>query len=275
MVEIIDAVLQRFSLKSRVFFAGNLCNFTNFDAAPGVAHLHLVRDGELTVTSSHGPDLHLTQPSLLFFPRSTNHRLLPAAPEGVDMICTSVEFGLGQANPLVQALPSFMLVPLAEAPGLQVLMQLFFDEAFGSGHGRAPAMNRLAELVLILTLRHALERGLLKSGMMAGLADARLSKAMSVIHANPDQHWTLNALATLAGMSRARFAAHFMNVVGIPPGDYLSQWRISVAQSLLAQGRPVKLVADDVGYGSATALTRAFSARTGLSPTAWLATQSV
>lgn len=267
----IDLLLQRFTLKSRVFFAGNLCNITNFDAAQGVAHLHVLRAGCLDVVPAVGPSLQLEQPALLLFPQPTSHRLVPAQPGGADMTCSSVEFGLGSGNPLVQALPGLMLVPLADAPGLQAILDVFFDEAFHAKQGRSAALRRLAELVLILTLRHALERGLLKSGMMSGLADPRLSKALRAIHDRPAEAWTLHTMADAAGMSRARFAHHFQQVVGAPPGDYLNQWRISIAQSLLSRGKPLGLIADEVGYGSATALTRAFTSRVGQSPTAWLA----
>lgn len=269
----INLLMQRFALKSRVFFAGNLCSVTNFDAVHGVAHLHLLRGGSLDVVPATGPSLRLEQPSLLLFPQPTSHQLVPAQPGGADMTCSSVEFGLGADNPLVQALPGQLLVPLVDAPGMQAILEVFFSEAFHAKPGQEAALQRLAELVLILTIRHALEAGLLKSGMMAGLADLRLAKALHAIHEQPAEAWTLHRLAAIAGMSRARFAHHFQQVVGAPPGDYLNQWRINIAQSLLAQGKPLALIADEVGYGSATALTRAFSARIGQSPTAWLASR--
>jgi len=50
-------------------------------------------------------------------------------------------------------------------------------------------------------------------------------------------------------------------------------WRIGLAQGLLAKGRQLKHVADEVGYGSPNALTRAFVLRTGSTPTEWLAAQ--
>lgn len=271
MADHIDLLLQRFSLKSRVFFAGTLCNVTNFDGTQGVAHLHVLRAGALDVQPAAGASLRLEQPALLLFPQPTSHRLIPALPDGAEMTCSSVEFGLGTGNPLVQALPGLMLVPLADAPGLQAILDVFFDEAFHAKEGQSAALQRLAELVLILTIRHALQRGLLRSGMMSGLADPRLSKALQAIHEHPGEAWTLHRLADAAGMSRARFAHHFQQVVGAPPGDYLSQWRITLAQSLLSRGKPLALVADEVGYGSATALTRAFTSRVGQSPMAWLA----
>jgi AraC-like DNA-binding protein len=266
----IDLLLQSSALRARLIFVGNLCDITNFDAGEGVAHIHVLRSGKLDVTTGHGAPLALREPSLLFFSRPTNHRLLPLAPEGADLLCTSIEFGLGSLNPLVQALPPMMVVSLAAAPGLAGVLEVFFSEAAGARQGRESALRHLAELVLIYTVRHGFEHGQLQPGMMAALADVRLSKALLAIHARPAEAWTLQRMAELAGMSRARFAAHFTQLIGAPPGDYLGQLRVNLAQTLLAKGRPVKQVAHEVGYGSATSLTRAFTMRTGLSPTAWL-----
>ncbi|MEN8801641.1 MAG: AraC family transcriptional regulator, partial [Thiogranum sp.] len=95
-------------------------------------------------------------------------------------------------------------------------------------------------------------------------------KAINAMHAEPAHPWSLEELAATAGMSRARFAAKFRDVVGMTPGSYLGEWRLGVAQSLLRQGKPVQLVSDVVGYGSASALSRAFRAQIGLSPTEWV-----
>lgn len=83
-------------------------------------------------------------------------------------------------------------------------------------------------------------------------------------------------MAALAGMSRARFAVRFKEVAGVTPADYLASWRVMTTQGLLKKGRLLKHVADNVGYGSASALARAFVRKLGCSPTAWLkAEQSV
>lgn len=61
---------------------------------------------------------------------------------------------------------------------------------------------------------------LLRSGVVAGLlGDAHLAKALNAMHAAPERPWTLQGLA---GMSRARFAAHFGGVVGEPAIEYLA-----------------------------------------------------
>jgi AraC-like DNA-binding protein len=90
----------------------------------------------------------------------------------------------------------------------------------------------------------------------------------------PARAWTLEVLAARAGMSRARFAVHFVRVVGQPAGEYLMAWRIGIAQQLLLRGRPVKVVAGEVGYGTPGALTRAFTQQLGMTPSAWLAERS-
>jgi len=86
-----------------------------------------------------------------------------------------------------------------------------------------------------------------------------------------EAHGRVDTLAQAAGMSRARFALHFRQVVGVTPFDYLADWRIGVAQTLLKKGEPLKMVAPLVGYASAAALTRVFSQRVGISPTQWIA----
>lgn len=53
-------------------------------------------------------------------------------------------------------------------------------------------------------------------------------------------------MAQEAGMSRARFAEHFKKIVGITPGDYLTQWRLTVARKQLLAGGSLKQVAPAV-----------------------------
>jgi AraC-like DNA-binding protein len=150
------------------------------------------------------------------------------------------------------------------------LLGLVFDEAFSDQFGRQAVLDRLCEVLMIRLLRHCMTHGLTQGGTLAGLADHRLAKALADIHKEPARERDLASMAALAGMSRARFAVKFRDVTGETPIDYLASWRIMTAQNLLKRGRPLKHVADDVGYGSASALTRAFIRKLGCSPTAWL-----
>lgn len=112
---------------------------------------------------------------------------------------------------------------------------------------------------------------LINGGILMGLSDSRLAKAIEVIHKRPETACSLEQLAQFAGMSRARFTAHFRQVVGATPCDYLTNWRLGIAQTMLRNGEPLKLIAPTVGYTNATALARVFTQRLGMAPSEWLA----
>lgn len=262
-------VLKCFELRARVFQAGPLCHSANYDAADGLGHIHVQQRGILRVESPGHPPLLIDEPSLFFYMNPTSHRLLPKGRD-VEMVCASIEFGAGLRNPLARALPDLVLIRLSDMPTLDMTLQLLFREAAEQHCGRQAALDRLIEVVFIQVLRDLMDQQRLQVGLLAGLAEPRLAKAINAMHKEPARNWSLEDLAATAGMSRARFAAKFRNVVGMTAGSYLGEWRLGVAQSLLRQGKPVQLVSDVVGYGSASALSRAFRAQVGLSPTEWV-----
>jgi len=269
MPDRLSALLQRFDLRARVVHSGALCGPADFDGNAGVGHLHLVRRGPLRVTDPQGRRSTVKEPSVLFIPRPGAHRLDGGNDPGADVVCASIDFGAGDENPLLRGLPALLSVPLAQLPGLDLAQQLLFSEAQAGRCGHDAVVDRLTEVLVIQLLRHAMAHRLVDGGVMAGLADARLAKAISALHAQPARGWNLDSMAALAGMSRARFAAHFARTVGVPPGDYLTGWRLGLARSLLRKGLPVKQVAAEVGYASPGAFGRAFLQRVGATPTHW------
>jgi AraC-like DNA-binding protein len=271
MSDRLSALLQRFELRARVFHGGLLCGDARFDERPGVGHVHLLRQGALDMVDAAGARTRVDQPSVLLLARPHAHRFEVSDTAGAELVCASVDFGTGDSNPLLKALPAQLVVPLARMPGLGLTQQLLFEEAFRPRCGHDAVVDRLTEVLLIQVLRYAIEQRLVDGGLMAGLADPRLHKALAALHAQPDRAWTLPTMAAQAGMSRARFAAHFARCVGTPPGEYLASWRIGLARTLLRRGVPVKQVAAEVGYANASALARAFTQRVGASPTAWVA----
>ena len=76
-------------------------------------------------------------------------------------------------------------------------------------------------------------------------------------------------------MSRSAFASRFKMVVGTSPADYLAEWRMALAKKRLLQGRAVKLIALELGYANASALSRVFAQRTEMSPRQWIAHSKV
>jgi AraC-like DNA-binding protein len=260
----------RFTLSARVFYSGRLCGLSGDHETEHAGHLHILRRGKLQILGSHKRLRIVDQPSVLFYPRPTRHRFQADEKEGAELVCAQIEFGAGMLNPLVISMPELLVVPLASASALAPTADLLFAEAFGDHPGRQVAVDRLSEYFLVLLLRSAIYDQVLKRGVLNGLGDPRLSKAMAAMQKRPEHSWTLNELAHLAGMSRPRFAAHFREVVGMTPFDYLTDWRIGMAQDMLRKGEPLKLVAPAVGYSASTALSRAFSDRVGVSPMEWL-----
>jgi AraC-like DNA-binding protein len=102
-----------------------------------------------------------------------------------------------------------------------------------------------------------------------GLADARLARCLVAVHQAPGEAWSLERMAAVAGMSRTAFAATFRLVTGATPADYLADWRLTLASTELRAGRTIKAIADDVGYASASALSKAFKQRLGQAPRDW------
>lgn len=270
MVDRLASLLRRFELRARVFNSGPLCSSHTFDAVDGVGHIHVLLRGAMHVETVGEPSFDIDAPSLLFYMRPITHRLVPSRSHGAETVCGSIDFGAGAENPLAQALPRLLVIPLAELEMLSRTIELLFEEAFASRCGRQAVLDRLCELMAIQLLRYLMDREQVDVGLLSGLADRRLAKALNAIHDDPASHWTLERMAERAGMSRARFAARFRTTVGMTPGDYLARWRLGLAQALLRGGKPVTVVAHEVGYSGPAALARAFKARFDASPLDWL-----
>lgn len=263
----LQSLLERFSVSARMFHSGPLCGINDFEVN-GFGQLHLVRRGPLQVLHAGG-ERTITEPSLLFYPRPLAHRFVSDAQAGADMACANLAFGGGGHDPVSRGLPAFVCLPLAELRGAAAVLDLLFDEAFTRRCGRQAVVDRLFEVVLVLVLRHLLDSGHITAGPLAGLGHAHLAKALTAMHERPAQGWTLEAMARVAGMSRSRYAEVFAQVVGQPPASYLAQYRITLAQEALRHGGKLDRIAQDVGYGSAASLSRAFASVCGCSPGQW------
>jgi AraC-like DNA-binding protein len=102
------------------------------------------------------------------------------------------------------------------------------------------------------------------------LRDRHISTALRHMHAKPEENWTLEMLAREAGMSRSAFAERFAEIMGVPPMQYLSNWRLQRAARLLEQPSiSIAQAAAAVGYESEAAFNRAFKKQVGLPPGAW------
>ena len=248
---------------ARSFFAGSLCADATFAE---VGHLHLLRAGAITVVEKGKSDLRITEPTLLFYPRAQSHGFKVRSRESADLICARIDLGGKQGNPIGAGLPDRVVLPLASHPSLKPICNLLAIEAFTEGGGRQVALDRLFEYLLIIIVRLVVAEGTVERGVLAGLSDLRLCRALTAMHENPGRLWTLDTLSAAAGMSRTRFAAHFRMVVGRTPLCYLAGWRMTLAQRELTKGKSVKIVATSLGYKSSAAFARAFARTVGNSP---------
>jgi len=270
MEDQLSYLLQRFSLSAGVFHVGQICGIHHFEQDATHGHVHLIKRGPAQLIEASGTSTTIEEPTLIFMPRPDAHRLITDERRGADVVCANILFGLGGCNPITTSLPSVVQIKLIDLPGAEALLSLVDEEAFTPQSGRQAALDRLCEVLMIRMLRHCLAHGLTQCGALAGMADPKLSKALHAMHSQPDRAWSLNDLATEAGMSRARFAARFRSVTGQTPADYRAAWRVLIAQDLLRSGRALKCVALDVGYGSVSAFARVFARHVGCTPTAWL-----
>lgn len=269
MADRLAALFAHFAVRADTFQAGPLCGVNSLDAREGRGQLHLVREGGVEVHHGTGAPLRIDEPSLLLYPRPLSHRFVTDAEHGPRFLCAHMAFEGGASHPIAAALPDWICLPLASVPSCEPVLTLLFAEAEAANCGRQLMLNRLFEVLMIGVLRELMTQGRLDSGMLAGLAHPRLRGALVAMHDHPQRDWPLEALAEAAGLSRTVFANTFREVVGCTPGVYLQRWRIGLVQKGLREGRALKHLADEVGYGGEAALSRAFRAHTGQSPREW------
>lgn len=269
MPDRLESLLTHFSVHARMFHSGALCGLNEVPVLPDAGQLHLIKLGPVEVNHEGESPLRIAEPSLLLYPRPLQHRFITDAVRGADLACANLHFDGGAAHPIAAALPAVVCVPLAEIDGADSVLSLLFEEAFNQRCGRQALVNRLFEVVLIQVLRYLMESGQIRGGMLAGMSHPKLRHALVAMHEQPAREWSLEDLAESASMSRSVFASAFRETVGVTPGAYLQNWRVSLAQQGLRQGRPLKLIAIEVGYGSEAALSRAFKVQSGLTPREW------
>lgn len=276
-VDRLSGILERFRVHAQLHHAGALCGIDHFDAGEGNGYLHVLRRGSLKVTHPVARDvpevMHFDEPTLLLYPRPFTHRFHNPPVGGSDFTCARLRFDGGAYNPLARALPTLIALPLARVEGLGPALDLLFAETERVRCGQRLLADRLFEVVVLQLLRwlldHPQEAGV-RPGLITGLSDPRLARALVAMHDTPGQAWTLERMAAQAGMSRTAFATTFRELVGQTPADYLTGWRMALAQSRLREGRPIKILAEELGYANPSALSRAFAARIGMSPRDWL-----
>lgn len=191
---------------------------------------------------------------------------------GAEVVCGFLGCDVRPFNPLIATLPRVLLVRADERNAhLNSLIALTFEEAAAPRSGGECVLARLSELLFIEVVRlHLQTLAPEQEGWLAGLRDPIVGRALALLHGEPARPWTLEGLARAASVSRSVLAERFKRLTGLAPMQYLTQWRMQVAATMLAEGdASVAAVAFGVGYGSEAAFSRAFKRALGASPAAW------
>jgi AraC-like DNA-binding protein len=180
-------------------------------------------------------------------------------------------FNAPNSEMLTQILPAQVHIKCADTTARRIADTLgsLRDEALDQRPGRDLMIQRLIEVMLIEALRYRSEQSeaSVRPGLLNGLADDRLGRALTSLHAHVAHHWTVASLAEEARLSRTAFSERFARLVGVPPMTYLTKWRMAVAKDILKRERvPQDAVAAAVGYQSASAFSTAFRREVGQAP---------
>lgn len=261
----LSALIRRFRIDARVIAIGG--DEARHDEVPApFPNFFIIRRGGLGLSGVDRVDLQDDMPALIYFPLNAPAGLnVRATGHDTEYLAAWIDTG-GAANPIALALPEVVTVPLDTVASLRAVTDILFEEALEPRCGGRTVIDRLCEIVVIRLLRHLIEAGTTEPGLVAGLAHPNLSPAIVAMHDNPERDWDLEDLAELSAMSRSYFVNTFRDVVGITPGKYLSNWRLTLARMELAKGTPLKKVVGQVGFSSPAALSRAFKRRYGISP---------
>src|SRR5690606_19444051 len=141
-----------------------------------------------------------------------------------------------------------------------------------AGHlGSEVVMSKLSELLLIDAIQRyagSLPDG--QKGWLAGLRDPFVSRGLALLHERVSHPWTVDELGREVGLSRSALGARFVDVLGLPPMQYLTNWRIHVAaHELVSSSKSILQVALEVGYDSEASFSRAFRRAMDAPPATW------
>jgi AraC-like DNA-binding protein len=178
-------------------------------------------------------------------------------------------FADGSAAFVLDALPKFLRVDRTSstADAVSRTLNALRTEVAHAELGGSLVAERLAEILVIAAVRAFVATSPKNSvGWITALADPRIGKALRLLHSNVAYRWTVPMLASEVGMSRSAFTQRFTERVGRSPLEYLTRWRMVLAQQKLKENKTVATVAAAVGYNSQSAFAHAFKRTLGRTP---------
>ncbi len=257
---------------------------------------HILLDGACWGGLEDGPLVRLKGGDVIVFPHGDAHRMSsaevfrpvarrheaaqrypdtlvlgPEGPRDASFVCGFLGCDVRPFNPLLAALPRCMHLPGVAEGWLSWFPRQAVAESGRVRVGSETVLTRMAELMFIEVVRRHLEQlPAQQVGWLAGVRDEVVGPALLRLHERPAYRWTLAELAQSTASSRTVLAERFSQLLGVPPIQYLTRWRLQLAaEQLLSTSAKVATIGLRVGYESEAAFSRAFKRETGLSPAAW------
>ena len=293
-------------LSARLTAPFGLISPKRFDEGMPMAHLrhisvfHLVAEGDCAIETASGARRQVVAGDLLLLPFADQHRLCKGtAPDIVfdpDLIRPGPIEGLWTVNhggggaetrivcgfieaaelfaPMFRSLPELLVEHAADGMvggRLAATVREMLSLVEAATPGAQAILGRMMELLFVEVLRrHAGRLPAGSRGLLAALNDPVVGRALQLLHADPARRWTADALAREAGSSRTVLGERFNGLLGRPPIEYLTGWRIQLAADRLRNGHDgIARIAADIGYESEAAFARAFKRVTGMTPGRW------
>jgi len=260
--------------------------------AQGRCKVRLAADGEAIdlaagdlVLMPQG-DTHLLGSDLQLAPVDSDTLLRPAPLGGMltidhggggdesQILCGFLSCDKALCRLLLDALPRLLRVPLGDGPAAAWLTSLArrgAQENTAPGPGSGTMLAKLAELLFVEAMRRYIESlPSEQTGWLAGLRDRYVGRALGLMHERPAHDWTVDELADRVGLSRSALGQRFADLLGQPPMQYLTRWRLArAAAALRSSDRAIAQVAEEFGYESESAFNRAFKREFEMPPAAW------
>lgn len=185
--------------------------------------------------------------------------------DGVGLMCGKISFNDHRKHQIFNQLPEYFIIRNSEENcWLQSLLDIILHESYQNNSNAV--INRLCEVMIIKAVRTQIgqpSNNNTNLSFMKLYADERISKAISLIHDEPSKPWEIESLASKASMSRTTFIKRFKKLSGWSVMQYVTWWRMQIAWNKLVEGNSVAATAQDIGYQSEAAFSRAFKREFG------------
>lgn len=265
--DLLSHVLAQIRLTGDQVESRTLTQSERLNLEAGAAHVLVVTEGALHLSGDDEGPVLIDTGDLVLLPLGPGTSRLVASDSDAVVIVCRFRFDPYSLRGMISALPRRIQIPRTQgAEWLDGMVHFMMRETVDAQPGAALMISRIIDLLVIRTLRTWVHLGH-TSGWLGGLSDARIARALKVMHERPTQPWSIDVLADVAGMSRSSFAERFTELVGRAPLRYQNEWRLGLARDMLSRREArVGEIGLRVGYESEAAFSRAYKTLFGHSP---------